>query len=113
MTSPHDIIMALLPVAEVVAPVIAFVMFIPQAVITWQARHEPDRLSGISSGSQWLLLANACTWGILAYGLGSFAVGAPGLVNGPLAIMNLTLIHKGRCHAVEMRRRLRRHAGHL
>lgn len=80
-------------VVNIVAPLIAFGMFIPQAVQTWKIRKNPEKLSAISPGTQWLILLNATLWFVLAVDLQSFAVGAPGFVNAPLAIATLALIY--------------------
>ncbi|WP_314503688.1 hypothetical protein [uncultured Microbacterium sp.] len=50
----------------------------------------------MSTSSQLLLLMNACLWGAYAVGTGSLWVGAPGLVNGPLAIVTIVLLRHAR-----------------
>lgn len=80
------------------ASVIAFALFLPQARRTWQVRHDPHALAGISAGTQWLLLTNAVLWGLYAALSGAFWVGAPGLVNGPLAVATLLLIFRAKRH---------------
>lgn len=82
--------------AEVVAPVLAFALFLPQAVSTWRNRHDGDRLRAISLWTQALILVNATAWGLVAVDLGVFAVGAPGIVNGPLAILTIALVRRAR-----------------
>lgn len=78
------------------ASVIAFVLFVPQARHTWRVRNTPTAVAGVSAGTQWLLLCNAVLWGVYAVLTGAFWVGAPGLVNGPLAVVTLALIYRGR-----------------
>lgn len=78
------------------ASIIAFVLFAPQACHTWRVRNIPIALAGVSTGTQWLLLCNAVLWGVYAVLTGAFWVGAPGLVNGPLAVVTLALIYRGR-----------------
>lgn len=89
------------------ASLIAFALFLPQARRTWQVRDDPHALAGISTGTQWLLLTNAALWGVYAVLTEAFWVGAPGLVNGPLAIATLALIARAK-HRTRVRRA---HAG--
>lgn len=79
---------------NIVAPILSFAMFIPQAVLAWKYRADKEYIKGISAGGQWLLILNAISWGIVAYDLQSFAVGAPGLVNLPLAVFTLIIIYR-------------------
>lgn len=79
-----------------VSSVISFVLFLPQAKRTWEVRHDPKSLRGVSSGTQWLILCNATLWGVYAVMTGAFWVGAPGLVNAPLAITTLILIGRAK-----------------
>lgn len=79
-----------------VSSVISFVLFLPQAKRTWEVRHDPKSLRGVSSGTQWLILCNATLWGVYAVLTGAFWVGAPGLVNAPLAIATLLLIGRAK-----------------
>ena len=51
---------------------------------------------GVSTSSQLLLQMNACLWGAYAVGTGSLWVGAPGLINGPLAIVTIVLLRHAR-----------------
>lgn len=81
------------------ASLIAFILFLPQARRTWQVRSDAHALAGVSTGTQWLLLANAVLWGGYAVLAEAFWVGAPGLVNAPLAIATLLLISRGRTQA--------------
>lgn len=78
------------------ASVIAFVLFVPQARRTWRVRNDPHALAGVSAGTQWLLLSNAALWAVYAMLTGAFWVGAPGIVNGPLALATLALIYRAR-----------------
>jgi uncharacterized protein with PQ loop repeat len=72
--------------------VISFVLFWPQVRRTWAIHDDPRDLAGVATGTQWLLLANAVGWGLYAVLTGAFWSGAPGLINGPLAIATLILI---------------------
>lgn len=76
------------------AAVISFTIFLPQALRTWRVRRDPIALAGISTGTQWLILSNAVLWGAYAVLTQAFWVGAPGLLNGPLAIATIFLVHR-------------------
>lgn len=56
------------------APILAFSMFIPQAVTSWRNRHDYSHLLGISLGTQGLIILNATSWAVVAMGLGSSTV---------------------------------------
>lgn len=79
-----------------VASLMAFILFIPQAKRTWNVRNDFKAISGVSTGTQWFLLCNAVLWAVYAILTEAFWVGAPGLVNGPLAIVSLILITRAR-----------------
>jgi uncharacterized protein with PQ loop repeat len=78
------------------ASVVSFVLWWPQAVRVWRCRRRGDSLDGVSLSSQVLLLLNATLWG--AYGLvtESLWVGAPGLINAPLAVVTIVVLHRAR-----------------
>ena len=78
------------------AAVVSFVLWWPQAVRVWQCRRSVEHLSGVSISSQVLLLTNASLWGAYAVVTGSLWVGAPGLVNAPLAIVTIVILHRAR-----------------
>lgn len=78
------------------ASVISFVLFLPQAQRTWQMRKNPQALRGVSLGTQWFVLCNATLWGVYAVITSAFWVGAPGIVNAPLAIAQLVLVSRAR-----------------
>jgi len=78
------------------ASVMSFVLWWPQAALVWRCRKRGEQLRGVSTSSQLLLLTNACLWGAYAVGTGSLWVGAPGLVNGPLAIITIVLLRQAR-----------------
>jgi uncharacterized protein with PQ loop repeat len=79
-----------------IASVMSFVLWWPQAALVWRCRARGEQLTGVSTSSQLLLLINACLWGVYAVGTGSLWVGAPGLVNGPLAIITIVLLRRAR-----------------
>ena len=74
----------------------SFLMWVPQARITWQSRNDAVRLAGISETTQWLLVLGYSMWG--AYGLlsASFWVAAPSVVAIPLAAATVVVIRRGR-----------------
>lgn len=74
------------------ASVTAFVLFLPQAALTWRARHNPAALRGVSVGTQLTLLLNAILWGVYGVSTNAYWVAAPGLINGPLAVLTLWLV---------------------
>lgn len=78
------------------ASVISFVLFIPQALVVWRSRRDPHALIGVSLETQLLILANATIWGLYAFAEQAFWVGAPGLVNGPLAVAVIILVLRSR-----------------
>lgn len=78
------------------ASVVSFVLWWPQAVRVWQCRRSVEHLSGVSISSQVLLLTNATLWGAYAIVTGSLWVGAPGMVNAPLAILTIVVLQRAR-----------------
>ena len=82
--------------AGLIASLVSFVLWWPQAALVWRCRRHGEQLRGVSTSSQLLLLVNACLWGAYAVGTGSLWVGVPGLVNGPLAIVTIVLLKHAR-----------------
>lgn len=78
-----------------IASIISFVMWLPQAISTWKHRNNPTELAGISKGTQYFVLVNATIWGVYGVLSNAYWTGAPGLVNFPLALMTLYLIYRG------------------
>ncbi|QYH36326.1 hypothetical protein [Salinibacterium sp. M195] len=74
----------------------SFLMWVPQARITWQSRNDAVRLAGISETTQWLLVLGYGVWG--AYGLlsASMWVAAPSVIAIPLAAATIVVIRRGR-----------------
>ncbi|EAR25309.1 hypothetical protein A20C1_01936 [marine actinobacterium PHSC20C1] len=74
----------------------SFLMWMPQARITWQSRNDAVRLAGISETTQWLLVLGYSVWG--AYGLlsASMWVAAPSVIAIPLAAATIVVIRRGR-----------------
>ena len=77
-----------------VASVVSLVLWWPQALLVWRCRRQPDRLRGVSVPSQVLLLLNAVLWGVYAVATNSLWVGAPGLVNAPLALVTIAILRR-------------------
>ena len=80
----------------VIASVIAFVLWLPQALKTWDARSDPHALAGVSLSTQVLVLANAVLWAGYGVETGALWVAAPGLVNAPLSLLVMGLIVRSR-----------------
>lgn len=74
----------------------SFLMWMPQARITWHSRNDAVRLAGISETTQWLLVLGYTVWG--TYGLlsSSLWVAAPSIVAIPLAAATIVVIRRGR-----------------
>jgi len=74
----------------------SFLMWMPQARITWQSRNDAVRLAGISETTQWLLVFAYSVWG--AYGVlsESLWVAAPSAIAIPLAAATIVVIRRGR-----------------
>lgn len=76
--------------------VIAFVMFLPQALRTFAIRNDHHALLGVSLGMQHFIVVNALSW--FAYGAvtEAFWIAAPGFVNLPLAAVNIVMVVRAR-----------------
>ena len=83
-------------VIGVLGATISFVLWLPQARSTWRARRDPRALSAISVWTQLLVALNAVVWFVYAGLLGEFWVGAPGIVNLPLALLTVYLVLRAR-----------------
>lgn len=78
------------------ASVTAFVLFLPQALLTWRRRGDVEALRGVALGTQVVLLANAGLWGLYGVLTEAFWVAAPGLLNAPLAVLTIALVLRSR-----------------
>lgn len=78
----------------VVGTIISFALWLPQASLVYANRNQPEKLTGLSKATMYLVLANALCWGAYALLTGAFWAGAPGLINGPLAIAVLVVLHR-------------------
>ncbi|WP_456824502.1 hypothetical protein [Cellulomonas sp. P5_E12] len=88
---------------------VSLVLWWPQAMAVWRSRGDPERLRGVSMASQVLLLLNAVIWGAYAVSTQSLWVGAPGLVNAPLAVLTVGILRKAHRHPESPT--FRRHTG--
>ena len=87
-------------VAGIAGSVVSLILWWPQALLVWRSRSDPDRLRGVSVTSQVLLLLNAVLWGAYAVATQSLWVGAPGLVNAPLALLTIAVTRRSRRRTV-------------
>lgn len=77
---------------------------IPQAVQTYNQRKDYEALRGLSLATQWLTLANSLLWiiyGVLLHlvsktGWEALWIGAPSIINMPLAAMIIVLTSRAR-----------------
>lgn len=76
--------------------VVSLVLWWPQALRVWRSRRDPRGLEAVSVLSQVLLLGNAALWAGYGLATGSLWVGAPGLVNGPLALATIVVLRRSR-----------------
>ena len=73
------------------ASVISFLLWLPQARQTWKNRSNAQALAGISLTTQALVVMNATLWGAYAVSTNAFWVGAPGIINAPLAVGTIVI----------------------
>jgi uncharacterized protein with PQ loop repeat len=78
------------------ASAVSFILWWPQAIRVWRCRRAGASLRGVSLSSQALLLFNAALWGAYGVVTNSLWVGAPGLVNAPLAVATIVIVVRGR-----------------
>lgn len=81
-------------VAGFLASITGFLVWVPQARRVWRDRHDPVKLSGVAVQTQALSLAGNVLWGIYAIGIGSFWLGAPSVVNIPIAVMTILVVRR-------------------
>ena len=79
-----------------IAASISFILFIPQAAKAYEMRKNAEGMVALSASTQVLVMANATVWAIYGIETNALWVAAPGLVNGPLALLMLTLILRSR-----------------
>lgn len=83
-------------VIGVIASVLAFAVFIPQAARVWSARNDHHALLGVSITTNMFIINNSIVWFIYAWTVGEFFVGAAGIINLPLAGMIVAVIVRSR-----------------
>lgn len=81
-------------VSGFLASITGLLLWLPQGQRVWRDRHEPERLAGISVSTQVLSLAGNVLWLVHAIGIGSFWLGAPSVVNVPIAIMTIVVVRR-------------------
>ena len=74
------------------ASLTSFLLWLPQGVRVWRHRHDPAQLQGIVLSTQVISLSGTVLWGVYALLIDSFWLGAPSLVNGPIAIATLVIV---------------------
>lgn len=80
----------------ILASVLAFIVFVPQALRVWRARNDHHALLGVSIVSNVFIINNSLVWFLYAWTVGEFWVGAAGIVNLPLASMIVICIIRSR-----------------
>lgn len=88
--------MGLVDTLGLLATVVSFVLWWPQAHRVWSARHDPSALAGLSMRTQGLLLAASALWVAYAVATRSPWVGAPSLVNAPVAVGTMLVLARAR-----------------
>lgn len=81
-------------VSGLLASITGLLLWLPQGLRVWRDRDVPDRLVGISVPTQVLSLAGNVLWLLHAIGIGSFWLGAPSVVNVPIAIMTIVVVRR-------------------
>lgn len=74
----------------------SFLLWVPQGIRVWRGRHDPAALRGIALSTQVIALAGSLLWVTYAALAGSFWVGAPVVVTGPVAAMTIAVLVRGR-----------------
>jgi uncharacterized protein with PQ loop repeat len=77
------------------ASLTSFLLWLPQGARVWKHRHDPSRLGGIAMSTQVISLAGNLLWGVYAILIGSFWLGAPAVVNGPIALGTIVVLRRG------------------
>lgn len=88
--------MELSSIVGFLATLVAFTLFIPQAVTTWRHRNNPVELRGVSITTQVLVLLSALLWNIYAILEHTFWVGIHESLAIPIAIFIIFLVVKAR-----------------
>lgn len=77
------------------ASLTSFLLWLPQGARVWKHRRDPSQLGGIAVSTQVIALAGNLLWGVYALLIDSFWLGAPALVNGPIAIGSIVVLRRG------------------
>jgi uncharacterized protein with PQ loop repeat len=77
------------------ASLTSFLLWLPQGARVWKHRHDPSQLAGIAVSTQVIALAGNLLWGVYALAIDSFWLGAPAVVNGPIAIGTILVLRRG------------------
>lgn len=81
-------------VVGMLASLSSFVIWVPQGRRVWRARHQPAKLAGIAVSTQAISLGGNVLWSLYAIGIGSFWLGAPGIVNIPILTMTVVVLRR-------------------
>lgn len=81
-------------VVGMLASLSSFVIWVPQGRRVWRARSEPAQLAGIAVSTPAMSLAGNVLWSLYAIGIGSFWLGAPGIVNIPILTMTVVVLRR-------------------
>ncbi len=79
-------------VIGMMASLTSFLLWLPQGARVWKHRDDPAQLQGIVLTTQVISLAGNVLWGVYALLIGSFWLGAPALVNGPIAVATIVVV---------------------
>ncbi|WP_182112229.1 hypothetical protein [Actinotalea sp. JY-7876] len=79
-----------------IASLTSFLLWVPQGVRVWRARRSTHLLSGIALSTQVISLAGSLLWFTYAVLIESFWIGAPLIVNGPIAVMTIVVLLRAR-----------------
>ncbi|WNB85869.1 hypothetical protein [Cellulomonas sp. ATA003] len=82
-------------VIGMMASLTSFLLWLPQGLRVWRHRHEPARLAGIAMSTQLISVAGNVLWTAYAVLLGSFWLGAPAIVNLPIAVATIVVLRRG------------------
>ncbi|NMR21352.1 hypothetical protein [Cellulomonas fimi] len=76
------------------ASLTSFLLWLPQGARVWRTRHDLSQLQGIALSTQVISLLGNVLWGVYALAIGSFWLGAPSVVNGPIALATIVIVRR-------------------
>ena len=82
-------------VIGMMASLTSFLLWLPQGARVVKHRHQPALLSGIAMSTQVIAVAGNLLWGVYAVLLDSFWLGAPAVVNLPIAVATIVVLRRG------------------